>query len=363
LPTAVHQFLPSLAPRDAVGNHTVATSRALRRAGVSGRIWAEYVHPDLLRAGRHYRGYPGRLTGLRPPRRALLYQASTGTDGLVDFLVRRPEPLALYYHNVTPAEFFDPYDATAAARSRQGREELRRLVPRATSVLTASEFNARELRALGVDDVVVVLPYIGSGSPARPDPELETHLRAGKRGIDLLFVGRMMPHKGLMHLLRVVAALRAGGEAPVRLFLVGASGPRSFMASLRRLRETLRLEGAVFITGSLPEGQLAAHYAAADLFVCLSEHEGFCIPLLEAMRSGLPVVAYDAGAVGETLGGTGVLLGTLDALVVAEAVHRVTGSDVLGSQLRDRQRARAAELDVFDRDGALLRALRPIIES
>ena len=92
---AVHQFLPTLAPRDAVGNHTVATWRALGRAGVAGRIWAEYVHRDLLRSARRYGGFPGRLPDLRQPRRALLYQASTGSDGLVDFLEQRPEPLAL----------------------------------------------------------------------------------------------------------------------------------------------------------------------------------------------------------------------------------------------------------------------------
>jgi glycosyltransferase involved in cell wall biosynthesis len=362
MPAAVHQFLPTLAPRDAVGNHTVGTWRALRRAGVPGRIWAEYVHRDLLGAARHYRGYRRRLPRIGQPRRALLYQASTGTDGLVDFLLGRPEPMALCYHNITPPEFFDLYDATSAERSRRGREELRRLIPRATATFADSEFNAGELRSFGAQDVAVVLPYTGTGSAAKPDPAHEQHLLAGKKGIDLLFVGRMMPHKGVMHLLRVAAALRAGGDAPVRLFLVGADGPRFFMATIRRLQEVLRLDDTVFITGSLPEGQLAAHYATADLFLCLSEHEGFCIPLVEAMRSGLPIVAYDAGAVGETLAGTGVLLGTLDALVAAEAVHRVMADQALGRQLRERQQSRAAELDAFDRDAALLSVLRPVIE-
>ena len=362
MPAAVHQFLPTLAPRDAIGNHTVGTWRALRRAGVPGRIWAEYVHRDLLGAGRHYRGYRRRLPGIGRPRRALLYQASTGTDGLVDFLLGRQEPLALCYHNITPPEFFDLYDATAAERSRRGREELRRLVPRTSVAFADSEFNAGELRSLGADGVGVVLPYTGTGSVAEADPEHEQRLQAGKKGIDLLFVGRMMPHKGILHLLRLAAVLRAGGDVPVRLFLVGARGPRSFMSTVHHLQEELRLEDTVFITGSLSEAQLAAHYATADLFLCLSEHEGFCIPLVDAMRSGLPVVAYDAGAVGETLGGSGVLLGSLNALAVAEVVHRVGADDALRRQLRERQQKRAAELDGFDRDAALLRALHPIIE-
>jgi glycosyltransferase involved in cell wall biosynthesis len=357
---AVHQFLPSLAPRDAVGNHTVASGLALTRAGVGGGIWADYIHRDLLRAARSYQRYPGWPTGRRA--RAHLYQASTGSDGLVDFLLKREEPLAICYHNITPPEFFDRYETLAAKRAREGREELRRLIPRTTSFIADSEFNASELRSLGAEKVAVVFPYTGSRAAPTPDPEYQRRLQGGKTGIDLLFVGRMMPNKGVLHLLRAVAALRAAGDVPVRLFLVGVSGPRLFMATLHRLHEQLGLEDTVVFTGSLPDGQLAAHYATADLFVCLSEHEGFCIPLLEAMRTGLPVVAYDAGAVSETLAGSGVLMGTLDPLLVAEAVHRVAADDGLRRQLRDRQRTRAAALDGFDRDAALLGALRPVIE-
>jgi glycosyltransferase involved in cell wall biosynthesis len=358
---AVHQFLPSLGPRDAVGNHVVGTWRALRRAGVAGGIWAEYVHPDLRHGARRYRGYPGRLSRLRDRRRVMLYQVSTGSDGLARFLVDRVEPLAVCYHNITPPELLEHYDSVAARQSRLGREQLRLLLPRAASVIADSEFNACELRGLGVADVAVVPPYTGPRLAA-PDGEYRRHLETGKRGIDLLFVGRIMPHKGHLHLLRAVAALRANTGAPVRLFLVGVNGPRSFMSALLRVSERLGLEDSVILTGSLPDDRLAAHYAAADVFLCLSEHEGFGIPVLEAMRTGLPVLAYDAGAVGETLGGCGILLGTLDPLVVAEVVSRVSADEALRGQLRLRQQARAAELDGFDRDAALLAVLRPLLE-
>jgi glycosyltransferase involved in cell wall biosynthesis len=144
---------------------------------------------------------------------------------------------------------------------------------------------------------------------------------------------------------------------PVRVFAVGARGPEAYMAYLKRLQERLGLEKVVFFTGSLQESQLAAHYSNADLFVCLSEHEGFCIPLLEAMRAALPVVAYDGGAVGETLGGSGVLLTTLDPVIVAEVVARVCGDDALSRQLRASESRRAGELDGFDRATVLVRAI------
>ena len=109
-----------------------------------------------------------------------------------------------------------------------------------------------------------------------------------KRLERILRLSSMMPNKGVLHLLRVAAALRASGDVQVRLFLVGVSGPRLFMATLRRLHEQLGLEDTVVFTGSLPDDRLAAHYATADLFVCLSEHEGFCVPLDEGVQREFP---------------------------------------------------------------------------
>jgi glycosyltransferase involved in cell wall biosynthesis len=125
------------------------------------------------------------------------------------------------------------------------------------------------------------------------------------------------------------------------------------MGAIKRLREKLGNDGIAF-TGSITEPTLAAHYREADVYVCLSEHEGFGLPLIEAMRAGLPVVAYDAGAVAETLGGSAVLMRTLDPRVVAEVICRVASDEDLRKDLIRRQYDRVAELEAVPRDEAIV---------
>ncbi|MDR0359505.1 MAG: glycosyltransferase [bacterium] len=357
---SVEQFLPTLYGRDAVGNHALATREALRAEGLDCRIWAEDLDPRFRLSARRYRHYAARRWQREARSAVHLYQVSTGTDGLADFLLRRPEPLVAYYHNLTPPTFYDPFDGVAAEQLRRGRDELERLAGRLRIAFAASEFSARELRAAGVRDVRVVPPF----TPVLRSPD-RRHLRAlrdSKRGLDLLFVGRVAPHKGHLRLLRTVALLRSELDVPTRLFVVGGPGPHSYMDSLLLTVGRLGLEGSVTFTGAVSDGRLLAHYEAADLFLSMSEHEGFGIPLLEAMRVGLPIVAYDGGAVGETLGGAGVVLESDETAVVAEVVARMRQDEDLRRQVAERQRARAVALDAVDRAGALAAALREVGE-
>lgn len=291
-------------------------------------------------------------------RDVLLYQSSTGASEMVASLLALSQPLVVYYHNITPAAFFDPYDAAAAKSMREARVDLHRLSRRMRVALVASRFSAEELQQMGVPDVRVIPPYVASGASATTaDPQYARTLRRTRGHLDLLFVSRLVPHKGHLHLLRMLAALRGGG-VDARLFIVGARGPQAYMDSILRLRRRLGLEESAILTGSISEAELAAHYETADVFTCLSEHEGFAIPLLEAMRARVPVLAYDAGAVAETLAGAGILVRTLDPYLLAEIVSRAQGDEDLREELRVRQLQRAEELDHTPRDEGLLEAIR-----
>jgi glycosyltransferase involved in cell wall biosynthesis len=351
----VHQFLASMGFRDAVGTHAIETRRALASAGIGGALWAEDIQSEMARETRTFDLYQS----LRPKRRrsaTLLYQASTGTRGLVSDLVGWPEPKMIYYHNITPARFFEAWAPGDALNLARGREELKVLAPHVRVAVANSQYSASELVGLGIEDVRVVPPYLPPALDTPPNPTHAQWLRRTKRGLDVLSVARLVPHKGHLHLLRAFAALRAAVDPGARLFVVGAWGPEAYMRALFRLRDKLGVEGIAF-TGSVSAATLAAHYQTADVFLSLSEHEGFGLPLIEAMRQGVPVVAYDAGAVGETLDGAGVLLGTLDPLVVAEVVARVGGDDDLRAQLRDRQRERVNRIDGVPRDALLVEAV------
>ncbi|MBO0704076.1 MAG: glycosyltransferase family 4 protein [Candidatus Dormibacteraeota bacterium] len=353
-PLEVHQFVPCLLPMDAVGNHTLGVHGALEHAGVHGGIWAISVHEELSGLGKPYGRYP--RSGHGGPR-LVLYQAASVAGSLVDFVLGLSERKTLYYHNVTPPEFFEPYEPEIARGLRQAREEVERVAAQARVAIAASAYNARELYAVGVPEVVVIPPYLTPGRATEPQPELLEELRETKRGLDLLFVGRLAPNKGHEHLIRLTSVIRSAIEPDVRLFLVGGPGPPAYMRALRRLIDQIA-PGAVLLTGGVSDEALAAYYATADVFVSTSQHEGFGIPLLEAMRAGVPIVAYDAGAVGETLGGAGVLVETTDPTVLAEIVTRIARDERLRAELCQGQRARATELEGFNRDGQLIEALR-----
>ena len=358
----VHQFLTDLFPVDAVGAHTLATRRALREAGMGGRIWAEAFDPQYHLVARRYCHYWPERSRTGAARRVLLYQMSTGSNGIVDMLHGLDTPLAAYYHNITPPEFFYPFDEEAAERMRRGREQLRRLAPRVSLAFAASRFSADELRSVGVRDVRLLPPFPAADQPA-PDQGYLRCLTDGKKGIDLLFVGRVSPHKGHRQLIRVLAILAAGAESEVRLFIVGRPGPHTYVGMLHRAVTRLGLERSVVFTGTVSQAQLAAHYRAADLFLCLSEHEGFCLPLLEAMRNGLPVVACEAGAVGELVGDAGLLLRSRDPLVVAETVMRVAADPELRRQLVECQRIRVRQVQDMQSDIVLLDAMRELVSA
>ncbi|MGH9223415.1 MAG: glycosyltransferase [Acidimicrobiales bacterium] len=352
-----HQFLPSLGWRDAVGTHTLETRRALASAGISGGIWAEEVHGHMARSARPPDGYPRRRSARRGGN-VIVYQASTGSDGVAAFVGARPEAKVLYYHNVTPARFFEHYQPAAAVNLAWGREELERLVPRCRVFMANSEFSALDLKELGATDIRVMPPYLPPSVHAAPNPTHAAWLRKTKRGSDLLTVARIAPNKGHAHLLRAFAAYRAAVDPHARLFAVGAWGPEPYIRKLFALRRQLDLEGVAFV-GSVTDETLAAHYQEADVYVSMSEHEGFGLPLVEAMRKGLPVVAYaGGGAVAETMGGGGLLVGTLDPPTVAEVVARLAGDDALRESVLRAQARRLAALDGVPRDAMVVQAVQ-----
>lgn len=319
--TAVHQFLPTFAPRDAIGTHTLNARRVLRGMGLESEIYA-----DGIRGARGLDVHPFRSFEPAADGRTahLLYQVSTGSV-VAELLRSRPEPTILNHHNVTPSRFVAPWDPRAAAELEVGERQLRRLAPSAVLGLAASAYNEADLRRAGCRRTAVAPVLVDLAGRASPDRRVLSSLLRGKRpgSPDWLFVGRVAPHKCQHDVVRAFAAYRRVYDPHARLWLVGPVGSAPYAAALGDAIATLGLAGAVSLTGSVSPGRLAAHYEAADVFVCASEHEGFCVPVLEAMAHDLPVIAHAAAAVPETAGEAGVLLPSKDPLSMAAAVHRV----------------------------------------
>ena len=245
--------------------------------------------------------------------RWLLYQSSIGSP-VYDILAARPEPKLVNYHNITPAAPVARLGAQRGLRGRAGPHPARPVGARRAGLAVAdSAFNESELRALGYDDTAVVpAPHRHAPQERRgPTPPWRRTWPAARRptgGADLLFVGKVSPHKAPHDLVKMLAVLRRLYDPAARLHLVGSPLGETYEPALRAFIAELGLDDAVNFAGSVSEAELEAYLQAADVFVCASDHEGFCVPLAEAMGHGVPIVAYGVTAVPETVAGAGLVL-------------------------------------------------------
>ncbi len=327
----VDQVIPSLASRDAIGVHTVNLTRALRAAGIESDVFYGTCTPDMVEVGRPI----GALGRQRRQERFLLYQASIGSP-VFDTLMTRDEPKLVNYHHITQADQLAPGDPPVAYETSLGRAQLARLASRAVLAVADSHYNELELLEVGYPKTEVVPLLIDmTRAGASPDPSAARRLAADKAsgGVDLLFVGKVSPHKAPHDLVKMLSVYRRVYDPAARLRLVGSPLGERYGPALAEFVHDLGLGEAVEITGSVEPSVLEAYYAAADVFVCASEHEGFCVPVVEAMGHDVPVVAYGATAVPETVGDAGLVLPTKSPLRFATAVHRVLTDDALRARL------------------------------
>jgi glycosyltransferase involved in cell wall biosynthesis len=335
----VDQVVPSLASRDAIGVHTVTLTRALRDAGYDSDIYYGTCTPDVEHLAR-----PVVELGRATKDRWLLYQSSIGSP-VYDIVAARTEPKLVNYHNITPAELLEEWEPDVGYEVRLGRAQLHRFAPDVRLAVADSGFNETELRLAGYANTAVVpllIDMTATGAPA--DPVLAHQLSTAKEtgGADLLFVGKVSPHKAPHDLVKMLAVYRRVYDPRARLHLVGSPLGETYARALASFVEALGLTDAVFVTGSVDPSQLAAYYGAADVFVCASEHEGFCVPIIESMGHGIPVVAYGVAAVPETVGDAGLVLADKHPLRFAAAVARVLGDRELRDALAQRAAARVA---------------------
>lgn len=327
----VAQMVLNVSIADAITHHVLMIDDALRAIGASAGIYCENAHPDLAERAASFTTFDDSSVD------AVLFHFSIGSRIATAFDSAHCSK-AIVYHNVTPPEFFDGVNGRVAAALRAGRDELRALVGRVDLALGVSEFNRSELAALGFARTGV-LPIAVPSDLAGVEPDPAWLARASSAGPVLLHVGRIAPNKRFDDLIRILAHAQAW-EPRAELWLVGTDrDTETYSMALVDMAQDLGIPG-VLLLGQVPASALAACYRSAAAYVCASAHEGFCVPLVEAMHFGLPVVAFDAGGIAETLGGAGVLVRERRCDLAAAAVallhrDRRVREDVVARQ-RDR---------------------------
>ena len=338
----VHQFHSGTAAGDAITNQMLEWQRHLRRLGWHSEIFAEHVAPELADQIRPLRSYGGSAGEL------LLVHHSHGYAAF-DEVIDLPNPMVAMYHNITPEHFFEhPLERRYC---RLGRDQLAYLARRALFGIAPSNYNRLEMLEAGFRRVDVI--------PVRVDFRefADAGRIAGLRGTDWLFVGRVVSSKCQHLLVEAFAAYSRTFDPRARLVLVGSTADEEYRRRVVATATRFGIEDRVQLRGKVSDRELREAFASASVYVSLSEHEGFGVPLLEAMAAGLPVVAYASSAVPETMGGAGILLRTQDPATVAATVRAVHLDGELRNRLCDRQESRVAQVGRFDLTAALRRTV------
>jgi glycosyltransferase involved in cell wall biosynthesis len=251
----------------------------------------------------------------------------------------------LQYHNVTPAAFFAPYDSRLFRLASLGRQELATLVGHVDLALGDSEYNRQELRSLGFEAAGVFPIAVDTARITQPAerPALEAVLEDGK--VNFLFVGRIAPNKKIEDHIRLAEVYKRYVDTHYRFIFVGRNDvvPQYYSMIRSLIAEYRMLNDRFIFTGPVPDAELAIYYRHAAVYISLSEHEGFCVPLVEAMAADVPVLAYAAAAVPDTLGGAGVQFAPKDLEIAAELLGALAFDDGLRASVIAGQRRRLAD--------------------
>jgi glycosyltransferase involved in cell wall biosynthesis len=345
----VHQVLATLGYGDAIGHEVLGIQRVLRSAGYQSEIYVETADPRLEDQTLDYRDLVGNVTASD----VLIHHFSIGSRASRTAYAL-PGRMILVYHNITPPEYFIGVHEDLVKLCFRGRRELTAYIGRCELALGDSEYNRQELEALGFRSTGV-LPVVPDFShlDVAPDRLLASEFDDGWTNV--MFVGRVIPNKKFEDVIRAFHAYRTRHNPRARLLLVGSfSGFERYFAMLQSLVARLGA-GDVHFLGHVSNGELTALYDIADLFLCASEHEGFCVPIIEAFGKGVPVLAYASTAIPATMDGGGVLYESKDPFDVARLMEAVTSDARVEEAIVQSQDAALQRLIARDFGGTLLR--------
>lgn len=354
----VVQLLPTISFGDAVSNDTLALKNVIAEMGYETDIYAENIDPRL---GKHAACHVRELQNLQPED-ILLYHMSTGTD--LNFRMQEFGcTKVMIYHNITPPDFFRPYNLAAASLTEYGLEGVQALREQMDFCMADSAYNLSNLRDFGYQCPMFVRPILIPFTDYEQKPD-EALLRDITRDgwTNLVFVGRIAPNKRQENLIRTFYHYKKRNPHS-RLILVGSwTGMEKYYNRLKEYVRMLELEDVIF-TGHIRFNQILSYYHAADVFLCMSEHEGFCVPLAEAMFFEVPIIALNRCAVPDTLGGSGLLLENDDPLEAALLTERLLQDAALRDAVIAGQNRRLRNFSYEKIKALFTEQLKTIIES
>lgn len=345
----VHQFSAGFNPGDAISNQMLEIRNHLKFFEYKGDIFSENIGASKLTFVKKYKTYN------KSSKDILFYHHSIHSN-VLDFLRSFRSPRVLIYHNVTPHHFFESYDLKMSYLLKKGREELKKMNEKFDFVFAVSKFNQMELEELGFQNVEI-LPITYQLSERFPKIE-----KSKSKIKKIIFVGRITPNKKQDDLIRLAFAYKSIISDQFQFYLAGFSSKELYLyrEELERMLDFYDLRKNVLITGFLSDLELNSLYQEADAFVSMSEHEGFCVPLIEAMIYRIPILAFSGGAVSETLNGAGVLFKEKNFPNLALLLNKILTDVSFQNQILRGQDLRLNEFKKTDYKSVLRKALEVI---
>ena len=360
-PVKIVQFTPGLWYGDAVSNVMIALYEYLVSKGYDATIYAGEIDSKLK--NDRYKTC-NQLPELLPDDIFICHISIE--SGLMERILRKIQcRRIMFYHNITPGIYFEKYIPGLAKLCEGGRKQLRKLKGLFECCLTVSEYNRQDLRKEGYTCPIGVLPIlIPFAEYKQPPDETVLELYRDDGVTNILFTGRVAPQKKHEDIIAAFAYYHNHFNPRSRLFIVGSADEGNrYYVWLRDLVKEKGLDESVLFTGHVPFSQLLAYYRLADVFLCMSEHEGFGVPLVEAMLFSVPVVAYRAAAVPETVGDAGIIVDTKEPAAVAHAINRVVSDLTLRKTLQYLMRRRLEEFSYEKTAAKFDRYLNAVLEN
>jgi len=353
----IYQLVPAMHYGDAVGDSIRLIRDLLQEEGNSCEIYSITIDEGLNGQVKSWELFDKE------------YQEES--IAILHFVLPSPmtEPFAhlpgrkiLIYHNITPAEFFQPYDIELAEIARIGRQQLSSLSRSVNLALGDSEYNRKELEILGFHPTgVFPIPFDASHYEQHPDPLILDMF--SDEAINMLFVGRVVPNKRIEDLIKLSTYFKQYFTTKFRLIVIGKTDRvEAYYYQLLQLVEDLKIDrNEVIFTGHIDSPQLISYYQLADLFISMSEHEGFCVPLVESMFFKIPIIAYNCAAIPYTLGDAGILINHKKIDDIAELCYLVARDEKFRHRIIERQNKRLEYFTLGKTKKRLLNILKEVL--
>lgn len=337
---SIHQLVHTLSYGDAISSEVLTLKRLFRSFGIDSDIFAINVHPFYKNEARKYHELPSDFQG----EAVLHYSLGSPLNETYRRLSRAKR--SLIYHNLTPAKWFEGVNPRVASDISSGLSELPSLCRESDTLIADSTFNTSELNALGFSAEVLPLPIDPEKWNAPRNPGIFS-LVSGTGGINVLHVGRLAPNKCIEDIIKAFYFLHYHGERNSRLWLVGIdTDTELYSFALKRLAHELKISDAVNFVGRLSDSEVRSLYEASTVYMCMSEHEGFCLPVIEAMHFGLPVIAYSSSALPETVGDGGILVSKKSHPELSELMLEIASNSSLREKIVEAGKTRVSELSL-----------------